>query len=110
MGRKSYFGDFVPSRPDPRKQLLVYKIVPHLHENEVARQWNFLKQHKPLTSADQHVPGQRPLLPGDLPEETIRDRIVDKIHLYSPEDKISLSMEYESGAVSGGSPTEKQVS
>lgn len=66
----------------------MYKIVPRLHQNEIARQWSFLKQNQPHQ-------GLRPLLPGDLSDETVRDRIVDKIHLYSPEDKISLSVEYE---------------
>ncbi|XP_034238417.1 protein piccolo-like [Thrips palmi] len=82
-------------RPDPRKQLLVYKIVPRLHQNEVARQWNFIKKIQP------NYYGPRLLLPGDLPEETIRDRIVDKIHVYSPEDKISLSVEFESESPGG---------
>ncbi|KAK3912904.1 Polycomb complex protein BMI-1 [Frankliniella fusca] len=88
-------------RPDPRKQLLVYKMVPRLHANEMTRQQLFLKKYaaaNPLNQNGVTSSTQRPLLPENLSHaETVRDRIVDKIHLYSPEEKLSLSVEYESG-------------
>lgn len=88
-------------RPDPRKQLLVYKMVPRMHANEMERQQQFLKKYavaNPMSQNGGKSTGQRPLLPENLSDvETVRDRIVDKIHLYSPEEKLSLSVEYESG-------------
>ncbi len=86
-------------RPDPRKQLLVYKMVPRLHANVMTRQQLFLKNYtaaNPVNPNGVTSSTQRPLLPENLSNvETVRDRIVDKIHLYSPEEKLSLSVEYE---------------
>ncbi|VEN47616.1 unnamed protein product [Callosobruchus maculatus] len=84
-------------RPDPLIQSLVYKLVPSLYAREIQRREDFYRSTGVRASSscsdDSVIERERQDLINDH-EEMISCYVGDKTQFFSPEDSISLSLEY----------------
>ncbi|CAH2004931.1 unnamed protein product [Acanthoscelides obtectus] len=84
-------------RPDPQIQSLVYKLVPSLYARELQRREDFYRSTGVRASSscsdDSVIERERQDLINDH-EEMISNYVGDKTQFFSPEDSISLSLEY----------------
>ncbi|XP_060533829.1 polycomb group protein Psc-like [Cylas formicarius] len=83
-------------RPDPQIQSLVYKLVPSLYFKEMQRREDFYRstgmRAGSSCSDDSVIERERDMM--NESEETIAQCVGDKAQYLSPEDSISLSLEY----------------
>ncbi|KAJ8956269.1 hypothetical protein NQ318_015005 [Aromia moschata] len=83
-------------RPDPQVQSLVYKLVPSLYAKEMQRREDFYRSTGVRASSscsdDSVIDRERDMINDQ--EEMISSHVGDKTQFLSPDDSISLSLEY----------------